>query len=204
MTELAHWQKTIIEYLSPGKLAPAAAEDHLQNRYFKRSIDELMAKEPAQLDSWAPLPGHEGVEFAIGGHHDALLRESSTGKVIGGYVWVLPYLDPDFRGRGIMASLHKQVDDAGLRFTTQNYTISGLMARTHAHALHVADALGRGEDVPEHVLEDYDVADGHARLREPMTRERYVAECLTHRELEKRLEERVAELSADSPEPAGM
>lgn len=204
MMDLAHWQKTIIEYLSPGKLAPASMEDSLQNRYFKRSIDELMAKDPAQLDTWASLPGHEGIEFAIGGHHNALLRESSSGKVIGGYVWVLPYLDPEHRGRGIMASLHKQADDAGLRFTTQNYTISGLMARAHAHALHVADAVERGEEVPAQVLEDYEIADGRARLKEPMTRERYEAEFLSPTQLAARMEERKEQLMDDSPAPACM
>lgn len=204
MSGLAHWQKTVIEYLSPGILAPADMEDALQNTYFKGAIEDLMSRDPARLETWAPLPGHDGIEFAIGGHHNALMRESSSGKVIGGYVWVLPYLDPEFRGRGIMATFHKQNDDAGLRFTTQNYTISGLMARAHTHALHVAAAVERGEDVPDHVLDDYDIVDGKAHLKEPMTRERYNAEFLSPRLFAERMEARKEQLSDDSPAPAGM
>lgn len=203
MTKLKSWQKTILEYLSPGFLVPEIHEDRLQNDYFQGPIKELMARDPSKVEGWAPLPGHDGIDFAVSGHHHASLRDSSTGKLIGGYVYVLPYLDPEYRGRGIMAALHKQADEVGERFTTANYTISGFMSRAKAHALHVEDAVARGEDVPEIVLADYNIVDGKARLKEPMTRERYAEGFIERRELAARLEERAREIEESDLAPSG-
>lgn len=203
MTQLKSWQKTILEYLSPGNLVPESHEDWLQNGYFQKSIKELMSRDPSEVEGWAPLPGHEGIEFAVSERHHASLRDIGTGKLIGGYVYVLPYLDQEYRGRGIMAALHKQADDAGNRFTTQNYTISGFMSRAKTHALHVEDAVARGEDVPEIVLADYDIVDGKARLKEPMTRERYAEGFIERRELAARLKERAREIEESDLAPSG-
>ncbi|WP_411839969.1 hypothetical protein [Paracoccus sp. ME4] len=191
----------LIEYLGVANLISEEQEARV-SRYFKGSIEELLSRSVDEHANWAELPGHPGIEFSIDGHHNAGLREAGGDRLIGGYIYILPYLDPDYRGRGLMAALHKEADLVSQRFTTANYTMDGLQARARTHALHVEDAIDEGLHVPDEVMADYTIVSGRALLTNELTRERFWEERVRDGEiLRSRLEARAERLGILSAQP---
>lgn len=198
---LPPYQMTLMEYLGVANLITEQKEATVAG-YFSGPIKKLLSRNVNKHANWAGLPGHPGIEFSIDGHHYAGLRETGGDRLIGGYIYILPYLDPEYRGRGLMSALHKEADLVGQRFTTENYTMDGLQARARTHALHIEDALTEGSHVPHEVMADYTIVAGRALPVKELSREQFWVERIRHHcELDGRLIARAERIREPSPEP---
>lgn len=138
---------------------------------------ELLAG--ARLDGLPVLPQTTCPEVAF--IHDAeetqvFIQDRATGRAVGvvGRA-AMPYVDPDFRGRGYGSLGQYLVEGIYRRFAASSYSPEGVMNRAAVHKHHINAALAQGHTIPEDVLADYVVADGKARLRDPYTAARHLA-----------------------------
>jgi hypothetical protein len=184
--DMSAWTQTLIDYLGLHAVVPDFSDGHHMVRMAMVRLEVMNAA----ADGWPEvrLPHLPDVELRMDHPRKLVVRDRATGALIGGNTQIIPFVMPDFRGRGVTSEIHVLVDEMGARSRASTYSVSGLMARVRAHRLHVERALDRGEAVPEAVLSDYarDAA-GRVRLRTPFDVPAYealVAETCRRHELE--------------------
>lgn len=84
-----------------------------------------------------------------------------------------PYVLPEFRRSGLGSYALFLHDKQFRRMGAMSYSPQGVRNRAAVHAHHVNEALQGGLTVPEDVMSDYVILDGHAKLRMPYTPERH-------------------------------
>lgn len=168
----AAWQMTVEEYIGPCSVGGP--------------INMILPR--AQLDASAnnrtyanvvSCPEASGYSFHFNNLNSFKIVHEDTGQVAGIYAGMMVYVDPEHRGKGLMAAMYAVLEDAGIRNDHRNLTPGSLSALRGAHRILVQRALKAGEKVPLAVLSQYRrCEDGSLALRNRYGRE----ECNAYRD----------------------
>lgn len=164
------WEQTVEDYMGGAYVI----SDTTAQRFTRLGEGNLRRdfKDLRQI-SITPIavPGLEA--FCVERWRNGYIVSTADGrKPVASYgIGTMPYVAPDFRGRGICARLHVHRDLTEGRIAATSYSRGGFAARLRAHALHIEAALARGEYVPAVVRNQYGPADEGLRLNTPYTPE---------------------------------
>lgn len=172
--QLPAWAQRLEDYLGPATVISATsaarmtamAEGELVHDFKFFSKQDRPRIDVPGLEEFRVLQVRGGYLVATGDG-----REPVASYGIG----MMPYVVPDYRGRGICSHLHVYHDTHHGQRRASSYSNEGFSARRRAHALHVAKALAAGENVPGAVRAQYRAGDNGLELKEPYSPEEHNA-----------------------------
>jgi GNAT superfamily N-acetyltransferase/sugar phosphate isomerase/epimerase len=148
------WQMTLEEYVPAinvlSNIDPDGSTENMGAR--------ILAKENAITDrsKWIHHETPERDDILVYEHDRIICAvDVETNNVVGMYQVYMPYVAPEYRGRGIIKEMHAVADELDRRFPASSYSESGIMARIGAHRLSFERALERGDAIPELVKAQY-------------------------------------------------
>lgn len=133
---------------------------------------DLVIPAGAREVPWPELPGVR--MMACDEKKRVFVQDRSAGGCMGVSGGVsMPYVLPEFRGRGYGSAALFLKERLYGRMSAISYSAEGLMNRAAVHKHHINEALAAGRHVPDRVLQDYEVRDGKAKLLTPYTTDRH-------------------------------
>lgn len=147
------WQMTLEEYIRPLEVKPNIQPDGQIEKNGARFLEREQSKDRSHWKIWKP-EGRDDI-MLYSDRRSIYAVDVKSDKIVGMYQTFMPYVAPEFRGRGIVKEMHVLADQLRLRFQAGSYSESGIMARIGAHRMQVERAVQRGDVIPPLVKAQY-------------------------------------------------